>query len=316
MVVKYIKPGISVSKPFCDKVSFVINYKSPDARTFVSKKLKGLQNENHKWALSSGKGLYQKAMVLKDAPEGVEGTMLFQWSPWNEKTGFLRVEFNPNVVATHHWKWLFDSILPGGYKDVLALAKVTRCDFAVDVTGVTVDELLVEFGYMQRSKVFSKGGKNQTIQLGSPEAETLVTVYDKVAQLKKLSSSSTDGAVQIPTKPTTRIEIRTRPDSSIGLLPAMNNPFQKLHVQAIKDVETDDDEKFALFVAVCRLEGAQNALKRLSDSTKKSYQKLLKSTDAAWWKPVPLWNDNILELVESTFLCSYAQWKKEHGFST
>nr|WP_279197188.1 hypothetical protein [Ralstonia mannitolilytica] len=136
MVVKYIKPGINVSKLFCDKVSFVINYKSPDARTFVSKKLTGLQNANHKWAFASNKGLYQKGIVLKEAPEGIEGTMLLLWSPWNEKTSFLRVEYNPNIVATHHWKWLFDSILPGGYGDVLARAKITRCDFAVDVTGV------------------------------------------------------------------------------------------------------------------------------------------------------------------------------------
>lgn len=316
MVVTYIKPGINVSKPFCDKVSFVINYKSPDARTFVSKKLTGLQNANQKWAFASNKGLYQKGIVLKEAPEGIEGTMLLLWSPWNEKTSFLRVEYNPNIVATHHWKWLFDSILPGGYGDVLARAKITRCDFAVDVTGVTVDELLVEFGHMQLSRVFSKNGKNQTIKLGSTEAETLVTVYDKVAQLKKLSAYWPDGAVQIPAKATTRIEIRTRPDSSVGSLPAMKNPFQKMHIQALKDINTEDDEKFALFITVCRLEGAQNALKRLSASTRKAYVKLLQLANVAWWNPVALWDDNILGLVETTFLCSYAQWMEQHGFST
>jgi len=88
------------------------------------------------------------------------------------------------------------------------------------VTGIAVEDILAHYPSMQRSRVFCKGGRTQTYELGAYDGERHVVVYDKRAELAKWNKKHSIKK-PLPASPVARIEIVLRPSMPFASLPEL-----------------------------------------------------------------------------------------------
>lgn len=202
---------------------------------------------------------------------------------------FLRIEFNPAAGYVNSLKMFMDQILPGGYVQLIAHGKCTRIDAAVDVHGIDINDLIVTYPKMRRSKGFYNNGRLETYTLGIKKGETEICVYDKASQIKFLNEKEGTN-IPVPTEPVTRIEVRKKKGYPLKDIANLPNFFEGLQIAGYfcpKPIK--DEEKFQLFLEVCRSRGGVDALKMISEPTRNLYRNWLKTHQAAWWNPSKVW---------------------------
>ena len=193
-------------------------------------------------------------------------------------------------------------VLPGGIDDIVDKGKVTRLDLSVDLTGIHIDSLLAAYPGMQVTRVFCKSGKMETLYLGGNEGARFVVLYDKVQEVKH-QNAKWHVDKPLPFSPTTRIEIRLRPDVTLVQLAAMENPFQKLIIASLASVPEYDELTWRLFVVVARTRGAQDALLMIKDKNqRKTFRDRVKTGIPSWWQVEKLWEKWPAVLHESFML--------------
>src|SRR5438552_9776089 len=176
-VVIWGKKGVKVSPLFCDKLSFVIPYTELSERKSVRERLIHLKyNSEGHYAHEGGKAKYKLGMYFYVEPYERVDKMLIQADPKFLGDHFIRVDYNAVHADPGAVHWLLNQILPGGWMDIHARAVCTRFDATVDVIGIDVADLLVYYPKMQRSRVFCKGGKTETYELGGYAGDKHIVV--------------------------------------------------------------------------------------------------------------------------------------------
>lgn len=203
---------------------------------------------------------------------------------------FFRVEFNPAAGCVQNLKGIVDQILPGGYEQLVEGGKCTRIDAAVDVYGIDINDLIILYPKMRKTKGFYNNGKLETYTLGIKYGETEICVYDKAAQIKMLNEKS-EIKLPIPKQPITRIEVRKKKGYLFKEIASVPNFFEGIQISSyFSFVPVIDKEKFSLFLEVCRSRGAVDALKMLNETNRERYRKLIQSCKLIWWNPQKIWD--------------------------
>ncbi len=288
-MVKWGKKGVHVSPLFVDRLSFVINYTSKEDKDFVRARLKHLKynGEGH-YAHDGGKAKYKIGMYLYVEQSEQVGKLLIQADPKYLNDHFLRVEYNPATADPATVFALLNMVLPGGWGDIVTLGKFTRVDTTTDVSGLAIEDFFVCYPKMSRSRVFCKGGRTETYEIGAYDGDKCVKVYDKNAETKQWNLKH-QIKKPIPAYPVTRIEIVLRPSMSVPALVLLGNPFLGLRVYEVPPLSEAKTLEFRLFVEVARFRGLHDALLVLPETERKQFKATLEKSACSWWKPGAVW---------------------------
>lgn len=213
--------------------------------------------------------------------------------PKDPSAPFFRVEFNP----AHGFVWDFASMvsqmLPGGYAQLIAGGECTRIDAAVDAVGANINDLLVTYPKLQKTKGWWKGGRIETLKLGDAYGETQLVVYDKVSQIKYLNKKH-GTKIPIPKEDTTRFEVRKLKHYPLKEIVTLPNFFDGMLVAAYPTIPMSpkEQQEAALFLEVCRSRGAQDALKMIVNETDRNKHRIrLENCKLPWWNTDAIWKE-------------------------
>ncbi len=287
MTVYFKAKHVKVSKLFCDKLSFTIDYAHKYEHAHIEMAMNELvsskmANLYRRWPYKQGVSIY-----LGEYPSQVR--MVILWEPRYAGAGYMRVEFNPNYADLEHVYALLTHILPDGFDDVQLKARITRFDASVDLEGISPDELLAYGPGKQISCVHCKSRKTETLELGCKESGNMIVIYNKQLEVKEKNSKKKT-ALPVPKEPTTRIEINLKPGLNVEGLIHLDNPFQNLVIRPFAALPEVDSQTWRLFVALAQFRGAQDALLMLDEPTRKKFKQKLEAVKCDWWDPAAIWS--------------------------
>ncbi len=289
-MVKLGKKGVKLSPLFCDKLSFVIQYKTTAERDYVRHRLKHLKYDGQgHYAHDYGRAKYRLGMKFYVEQAERVDTMIIQADPKMYSDHFLRVEYKPVSADPGTVFWLLDQILPDGWSDIAAHAKCTRFDATVDVVGIDIPTLLAYYPGMLLSRLFCKGGRVETVDLGAYDGDKHVSLYDKRAEIKHWNAKHSIKK-PIPTIPVTRIEIALRPSLTFEALVQISNPFAGLNIYTAPPVAEAETVLFQLFLKTAQLGGLQQALLALPEKERKQFKAIMEKSACSWWDPTAIWS--------------------------
>lgn len=279
---------VSVSDMFCDRLVFTIDYQKPADQLQVVKTMQEFCSQKMQVKQHFGLRYKHRVFVYQGAyPSTMQ--MLIEYLPKVSGLSFFRIDFNPAHCDMDMVKALLLNVLPGGLADLPLKAKVTRIDLTVDVEGVHIDCLLAAYPGMQVSRIYCKSGKTETMYLGCYEGAKLAVLYDKVQQVKRRNAKMHLNTA-LPPDPTTRVELRLRPDMDLLQLTELDNPFQKLIISSWPMVKGQEDQIWKLFIAVAQSRGLHDALLMIKDKNeRKKYRDRIVTAAPAWWLPHKVW---------------------------
>lgn len=230
-----------------------------------------------------------------DEGEGKITSASIQCKPFTPGTSFLRLNFNPSKVDLGQLKFFIEEnwLTKKGYgfDYLINKGKITRIDFAVDISCEEADRLYYHYPKIQVVKVLSKSGRTEYLG-GKVKNGKQIVIYDRIPAIKAQNEKKYyDPKQQIPEPehPVMRVEIRLSPKIPLKDLALLKNPFEALTVAALKEQE-NNDLLWKLFLALARFEGAQTTLKRLPKYQHKLYSDRLKKGTVGWWKPEHIWD--------------------------
>ncbi len=248
--------------------------------------------------LSSTLRAYQYSYeVLK--PNG-EQLGLIEFAPVKRNMNFVRVDCNPAKIGKRGVAEILRVIrgtFGPKYKEHIASGNFTRLDFAVDVGKLAACDVLM-FSARSRSQSLWSRSVNQdgravwnteTVCLGAPTSDYVAKLYDKAVQMWKVKGIELDEL-------RTRIEVSIAPRYGDGKsirvmdVSAVRNPFAALNVIYFPAPE-DSDPWFEFFVHAAHRIGAEEALRRIKNKTKRAaYRSKLADHSPDWWKPERIWD--------------------------
>jgi replication initiation factor len=291
-----------VSPIYVDKFSATLAV-DPFHESKIKKNIVELMEVGH--AKKTYKSLYNlSAEILMG--EFNESKLLVQCAPRRPGMSFFRTEFNPAKVDMAEVRAFIDAILPESYQSLAVKGICTRIDATVDVKNEEINKLLISHTGIAVTSGHYKSGRIETLYLGSKSSPKRICVYDKVAEIKRKNAKQLIVKVLVPDHPITRIEARLKNSVPVKNIATVPNLFEKLDIACFQSFP-DFDEKFKLFLMASRGTNGQNALLELSESTRKTYRKYLKSYKAKWWKPDEIWKqwpsviDSLLNPPQSHF---------------
>lgn len=167
----------------------------------------GLQVKSSRWHH------IQCAMPIPNS----NGTLLFQAGSRLPGISDYRFEFNPSIIGPEGLNYansFIDSMTDFGANALFAIGKVTRVDIALDLPGLSLDEVAVR-SLGQRKHAVYTGHKSrlETVYLGSSKANRTV-VYTKFNDETEFL----------------RVERRMKPNIRGQDLPQLPNPFDKVQM--------------------------------------------------------------------------------------
>ena len=229
---------VAVLKPVIDKVSIVYKMGGSDP-DLMPGLVEGLlldaeDKTDFKSAghIQTGAVTYKASVKLVVPPNGEE--VLLQAGP--KKAGLahdLRLEFNPSRLGSAGMAFLkekLEDVLLGAvsFSHILATGRVTRLDIAVDLVGIRIDALDIQYkGEGKAHWYFSGSGQPETGYLGIKQSDKNApwTAYNKRKQLKEASG----GLAQLYGGLShTRIEFHAKPNKPLAEMKLLANPFTKI----------------------------------------------------------------------------------------
>jgi hypothetical protein len=157
------------------------------------------------------------------------------------------------------------------------------------VYGIDINEILITYPKMRKTKGFYNNGKLETYTLGIKKGETEICIYDKAAHIKMLNEKS-DIKIPLPHQVITRFEVRKKKDYLFKDIETLPNFFEGIKVASYYSLKPPKDvEKFNLFLEVCRSRGAVDALKMLNEPNRILYRSMIQGCKPVWWNPQKIW---------------------------
>lgn len=246
--------------PKIDKITLTINQFTEEAKKQTFEVLKTQAEGGGGADLGKMKNGYSNNFRFK--LDANSETFLVSIYPYNStKYAFARVEFNPSHIGKAGVEELlygwFEFLFPDGVASIYEHARVSRLDFAVDIVGLDIKDLMVISNYNVRSTVFASDGFPESIYLGAPGSKNQWRIYNKLSQLHHLGKEFS-AAHQI-----TRVERVLRNVGMFRNLHKMKNPLRSLQLGRYDTpIEEVPDWQWAQFCAHARETTPQAALAR------------------------------------------------------
>jgi len=222
---------------------------------------------------------------------------------------FMRLEWNPRrakQVDASYWlrfSELLGELIPGfADENLLENAYVTRMDLGFDVRGQHVDSLQV-FSLLRRAAsghyVHGPTGKRNAIEIGKPEGDRYLRIYDKWLQSNITQPQSTPRHGSHPRllrrqRSWTRIELQLRDVGRFARLGCIRNPFAGYTIRAIERIANTQIEYVEeWFLDSCRQRGLHAALSLIpKQRTRTKYVNLVREAESpSWWNADQIWAD-------------------------
>jgi hypothetical protein len=248
--------------------------------------------------ISAKGGRYEAALRIHapNPPDDIYGMWsrefaLLQCNPKNGKGGFLRLEWNPAKWSPSASAHLFGNVSAvmlhtEKFDELLANAKVTRLDVALDVQGIRPDDYLWEQSRGVYRGPLNKSGKLETLYLGNwKAAKGGIRIYDKGAEMG------------LPSLTMTRIErVYKNSNLRLGDLTKLPNVFHTLscrdaHAALASLGVVGVPPMYRSFVHdSCAYRGTRPALNRFASAQlRKNLTKAIGSSVPPFWNLDAIW---------------------------
>ena len=275
------------SKPFIDKISLTFDVAPEDQSQTKSSLLSRLQDAGVRQVFAKG---YELSVNVSLA----YGVNLFIQVDNNmPDRPYGRVEFNPGKVIESGTLSVLEGELTclshDTYEEWMSGHNVSRVDVAIDLKHVNINDVLITAPNFVRSGMWcAKGGRIETLYLGSDKSPSRLKLYDKRAELMKHGHKAIGHEL-------TRIEYTLR---KTGLTPAglleMPNPFADVTLYSlsacIKLGELmGDAEWWGLFFDSCAYRGLHAALLTMPPHKRNKIKEVLKVGKLKCWQPPETW---------------------------
>ena len=230
----------------------------------------------------------------------------------------IRVECNPGGmldadVATIHR--FFIGAFGDQYLGMLKSPRVKRLDVAVDIHGVSLDDVFVSYAHAQHVTVFGKSftkarGSVETLMFGSVTSSSAGAVYSKrteslhkllvgVAKRGVTAERLPDNVVRQykdmkSSRPVVRIEVRLRKlTSSVADLVDLENKFLRFIFVEYEDASFLPKRVRLAFRSMCRDIGLKAALDVFRGHPLHQRLTQLSRGRPCWWEPEKAWREAI-----------------------
>jgi len=185
-----------------------------------------------------------------------------------------------------------ESVVVGAlsFEHILSTSKVTRLDIAVDIIGIRIDALDLQFGGEGKSHWYYSGaGQPETGYLGIKQSDKNApwTAYNKRKQLKETAGS---GKQLYGGLSHTRLEFHAKPNKPLGELKHYPNPFTQISVAYPVAPKGVSLYAWQFFLDACQRRGHKQALALIPDGQVKGrYVKALTTAHETFWRPEKIW---------------------------
>ena len=157
---------------------------------------------------------------------GSASSLLIQTGPRNEGVQDHRIEFTPSkqdAAGRDQIREIINSVTGIGFDQVMAVGKVTRIDVALDLPGLSLEEVIIRSDRQRTFGAFSNSqGDIENCYLGKPKANR-TSCYTK--KNRKLHDQWL------------RLERQMRPNQLGSGLLSMANPFECVHMVSTATIE-------------------------------------------------------------------------------
>lgn len=209
--VSQLQTEISIDKlTICDwDIPTAQTLKAIDALGDLSKVIPGLQLDQDKFYAA-------RAVIPLPAAAGVKKQNVFvQVGPKISTFPCFRIEFNPSktsLEALIELRAIIKTLTGCPSIKFLQFGKVTRCDVAIDIFGICVEETLIWYKGKRKHSVTSLQAP-QTVTIGTRKSG-LLRFYDK----------------KLPDGSALRIEFQLKPNIPGALVSSLANPLSKVEI--------------------------------------------------------------------------------------
>ncbi|MBL4871777.1 MAG: hypothetical protein JKX72_12600 [Robiginitomaculum sp.] len=235
------------------------------------------------WDSRAGKNGYKNSLRIRIKGLDKQSFPLFQFDPYNKKSGYMRLEFNPRILGpdgVEALKLWGDLSSPHGWPAFLHWARVTRVDVCYDVE-MPIGEVIWDSRYRVARQFYYANGDLESVYLGKKEwGKNFTRIYNWNA--KHSPNSMT---------PLTRIERHQKPKCTLSELADLKNVFSgvRLFCSNVPAPEGFSPGLWSLFRQHLFQVGLQKSLFTLEKSQRAAIKKhVLKSVtkvidfDQAW----------------------------------
>lgn len=313
------KPVPTPHPPVLDRLSFTVDIPSGVARPSSTGVAEWREGRHSLDRVVAGRGTrYKHSFRLKRDPRVHIAHIAFD--PVKTGNAFLRVDLNParlprlDLTALRTFlRFLFVE----RHDEIMARAKVTRLDIALDVDNVLIENLMVYTKSGVQSAVwgkeFARNGATRTFHiqtkaLGAINSDQRFRAYDRSVKMAETGEEVLEhdrARIEVQVTPRVRIgkkssegsiaarRAKSGPPIRVGAylneLRQLPNPFASLTI-AEAPSNTRGDLLFKLFLDACRLRGEEAALKLITDpGRQREYRIRLSRRSPDWWDPIACW---------------------------
>jgi len=275
------------SKPILDKLALTFDVE-PEIRKQVKSYLLNRLHES---------GVYQvhaKGYELSlNIPLGYGVKLFIQVGNQIPDRPYGRFEFNPSKVIEEDTLPCLESELTclcdSTYEEWMSVHHVSRVDVAIDLEHVNINDLLITApNYVRTGMWCSKGGRTETLYLGSEQSPGRFIAYNKRAELLKHGHKDIGHDL-------TRLEFRLRKTGlTVSGLLSIPNPFQDVRIYSLRACEklgekSCDLEWWSMFYDSSAYRGLHAALLKLPPQKRSKVKKAMEAGLLKCWKPWNIW---------------------------
>ena len=271
--------SVNPSQAVIDKFAFVVPV-SEERQEDCFKRSATLRTEKGVRAYSRH---YKSSTTVRFASDP-SAVLLVSLAPNFPNNKFARFEFNPTNLQIADLRSIVEFVLDIPLETTLSMATINRIDVAVDLPGVSVNDLFCRAPNFRVSRsYYSSANARETEYIGKRNSPLCIKMYDKVAQMKHWNSTHLQ-KFEIPNHALTRIEAEVRPRCFFSELPALANPFSRFQIGYIANFPAKNDLD-SFFIDSVRLHGWTHAFAKASDSNKIRFKQLMNHAACDWWNP-------------------------------
>ncbi len=288
------KGKVLVTHPFIDKISITFPVVEEDRQGMILEMMMDeTKGETYPYLKHGArKGTYSHAVKIIDSDSGDH--ILLQAGPKKPQHNFARLEFNPSrigPIGLSEFKARLEELTYGTLKweHVIKDGKATRIDATVDLLNAPIGDVLYQSNEEGKLHIYvGQSGDLQTVYPGLKKAGKAsdVLIYDKTQHEVDAKLPLGYGGDRC------RVEMIYKYSNQkfINIADIKNNVFSRVTLYHPGEApEGVDTAIWGLFLDSCQLRGLKNALGRLPQEMRDTFQPHLEEVAKRTWKPEKLW---------------------------
>jgi hypothetical protein len=286
---------INRSKLIIDKLSGTMPVTNEEDKTRIIENMLregGFQVRRGLYGIILTRMLDSEAVGYSVVDDKTKKTLLrIECDPRSPNNNFFRFEFNPSKINLSEFNELFTDITGMKFEHALEVSNLTRVDFAVDLTGISMNELAVTYGkHTTTRNILEKG---ITRYIGSEKANTQLCAYDKKEESKYANEQRMPELEEPTYHEKTRIELRLRRETvkKLNSMYELENPFENVSVYQVSSVNKLKEVSIQNILALLPYKGLHGVLTGVSPYYRRKVRDALEDCKLACWQPEEIWSE-------------------------